>query len=437
MSKLPRVILVGRPNVGKSTLFNRLADNIKSLTYDYAGVTRDFLTDTVCWQDTCMELVDSGGISIRPFEDPLQERVRQVSLALVESADLIVFVCDAQVGVTVDDLALSQFLRKLSIPLLLVLNKSDTQALDEEQYTFMKLGFGNIFSISALHGKGIADLLQAMVDNAKIRVQRVAQEPVYRVVLLGKPNVGKSSLMNLLLKSERSIVSDIPGTTREAISENVNFFKETLQLTDTPGIRRKRSIDEPLEELMVKSAFRAVKHADIILLMVDGTEGDLSNQELKLAFYAFQDQHKALILLINKEDIVEDVNRIDLESEIEYYHHFLKKIPRLNISCKTGQNINRIFPLIKEVWQRHSQTFDDVELSLLLKSALEKKPLYHNGVLLKLHSVKQVKSDPITIVLKVNKPDWFGESQLGFLENVLRQHYDLVGVPIQFVVRTK
>ncbi len=437
MSKLPRVILVGRPNVGKSTLFNRLADNIKSLTYDYAGVTRDFVTDTVCWQNTCMELVDSGGISTRAFEDPLQERVRQVSLALVESADLIIFVCDAQSGVTTDDLALAQLLRKLSIPILLVLNKSDTQALDEEQYTFMKLGFGDIFSISALHGKGIADLLQAMVDNAKIRVGRVEEEPAYRVVLLGKPNVGKSSLMNLLLKSERSIVSDIPGTTREAISENVNFFKETLQLTDTPGIRRKRSIDEPLEELMVKSAFRAVKNTDIVLLMIDGTEGVISNQELKLAFYAFEDQHKALILLINKEDIVEDLNRIDLESEIEYYHHFLKKIPRLHISCKTGQNITRVLPLIKEVWNRHNQTFNDVELSLLLKSALEKKPLYHNTVPLKLHSVKQVKTAHITIVLKVNKPDWFGESQLAFFENVLRQHYDLIGAPIQFVVRTK
>lgn len=437
MSKLPRVVFVGRPNVGKSTLFNRLADNIKSIVYDYEGVTRDFVTDTVCWQDTCMELVDSGGISMKTFNDPLQERVRQVGLSLIESADLVLFVCDAQVGITTDDQAVAKFLRKLSVPVLLVLNKADTAAAEQEQYTFSQLGFDTILPVSALHGTGIAELLQAMVDNARIRVERVQEEPAYRVALLGKPNVGKSSLMNELLKKERTLVSDIPGTTREAVSENVNFFKETLQLTDTPGIRRRRSIDEPLEELMVKTAFRAVKHSDIILLMIDGTEGDISNQELKLAFYAFEQQHKALIVLINKEDIVEDVNRIDLEHEMEYYQHFLKKIPRLNISCKTGHNINKILPLIKQVWERYNQTFDGQQLSVTLKEALVRRPLYHKTERLRLYSVKQVGSAPITIVLTVNQPDWFGESQLKYFENVMRQNYDLVGVPIRFVVKKR
>lgn len=435
MSKLAKVVIVGRANVGKSTLFNRLSVNVKSLTLDFAGVTRDFLSDVIFWQGFSFELIDSGGISLKRVEDSLSEKVRQVALSLVEKADLVLFVCDGKVGLLPEDREINKFLQKQNKDVIVVINKIDSHEAQERRYEFEKLGHEVLVEVSAQHGTGSGDLLDAVVQKiAKKEVSYQEDEPAFSVALLGKPNVGKSSLMNYLLEEERSIVAKEAGTTREAISERLRFYKETIQLTDTPGIRRKRGVTDLLETLMVKSSFRAVDNANIILLMIEGTEGQLSDQELKLAFYAFE-HDKALILLINKDDLVTDQQRADLEFDAEKYKHFLKKIPTLIISCKTGKNVGKILPLVQKVWQRSTQSFTSEQLTELFKNALIKTPLYYSSHRLAVRKVKQIRKAPLTFLVLVNDPKWFGQSQLSFFENVMRAHFDLVGVPVKLIPR--
>jgi GTP-binding protein len=434
MSKLPQVVIVGRTNVGKSTLFNRLSTDVKSMTLDYEGVTRDFVHDTVCWQDVCFELIDSGGISVAKVHDELSERVRQLGFKLIERADLILFAVDGTVGLTNDDRQLVQFVRKTGKPIILVVNKMDTKAAEQLLYEWQKVGIKDVCPISAQHGTGIAELLEAIIKTVPSTSAYQEQEPKYSIVFLGKPNVGKSSLMNLLLEQERTLVSTIAGTTREAITEPIQFYQETIALTDTPGIRKKRAIDETLEQMMVKSSFRAVQNASIVLLMVDAAEGQISDQELKLAFYCFQ-EGKAIILLFNKDDLMTDLNRADLKFDLSRYDYFIKKVPSLAISCKTGKNVGKILSLVKKVWEKYSHDFGSSEIDRILKTALRNTPLYHRSHMLKLFKAEQVKNAPPTIVLRVNEPDWFGPSQLSFFENVLRNELDLVGVPVRFVVK--
>lgn len=435
MSTLAKVVIVGRMNVGKSTLFNRLSIDVKSITLDYAGVTRDFISDVVSWKGISFELIDSGGISFRKMQDPIAEQVRQLGISLLSKADVIIFVCDGMVGLTPDDREIAELIRKMGKDVILVINKIDNKQLEDQAIEFYPLGFKNMLTISASHAKGIGELLDAIVDSVSTK-NIFHNEPQinYRMVLLGKPNVGKSSLMNLLLERERSLVADQPGTTREAISEPIQFYKETIQVTDTPGVRRRRSIKEQLETMMIKTSFRAVEKSDVVLLMVDGSQAQLSDQELNLAFYAFE-QYKALILLINKADLIDDEKQKELERSFELYHHFLKKVPMLTISCQTGKNVGKILPLVKTVWERYNQTFPTEEINTVLKRALRKTPLYHKTFLLYLYRVQQIKKAPITLILFVNEPAWFGESQLKFFENALRAQYDLKGIPIKFIVR--
>jgi len=439
MSTLRRVVIVGRPNVGKSTLFNRLSSDIKSIAYDYAGVTRDFLKEIITWDNHTFDLIDTGGMSMRRQQDDMLEQTRQVALALVKTADVVLFVCDGISGLLPEDREIAKELHKLGKPVVMVVNKMDNSKAYNVHFEFERLGHGKPLDISAQHARGIAELLEAVVsflpkisseDSSKVEVK----PPKYKIVLLGKPNVGKSSLMNLLLKQERSIVRDEPGTTREAIAERITFYQEDLLLTDTPGIRRKRSIDEPLEQLMVRSSFRALDRADIVLMLIDASEKEFCHQELKLMFYAFN-EGKAVILLFNKTDLSSDYSRDRMIASMDEYKHFMKKIVSLNISCLTGQNIGKILPAMEKVWSHHSHTFDEDEITNLFKEALERKPLYHNTMLLALRRVKQIGTAPITLLMIVNVPDWFGSSQLTFFENILRKHVDLKGAPVRFVVR--
>ena len=317
MSKLPKVVIVGRANVGKSSLFNRLSTSVKSLTLDYSGVTRDFISDVVSWDGLAFELIDSGGISLKKSQDPLTEKVRQIALMLIEQADLVLFVCDGKTGYLPEDRDINKMIHKMGKDTIVVVNKIDATITQDHMYEFQRLGAGIVIPVSAQHGTGSGDLLETIVEKLKNKqVNHVPEVPKFNVVLLGKPNVGKSSLMNLMLERERSIVNQEPGTTREPITEQLRFYQESIQLTDTPGIRRKRGVTETLETMMVKTSFKAVERADIVLMMLDGTEAQLSDQVLKLAFYAFEN-NKAVILLINKDDIMDDYMHAEFEHDCE------------------------------------------------------------------------------------------------------------------------
>lgn len=434
MKSLYRVVIVGRTNVGKSTLFNRLSTSAKSITYDVSGVTRDFITDEVTWMNRNFELIDTGGISFRKTTDVIAEQVRAKALAMVEQSDVLLMVIDASVPLTPEDLEIAAFIRKQRKPVILVSNKIDARGAKEYEYEAEQLGFKTRIGISAIHGRSIDAVLDAICDALPEKSAREIKQPLFNVVFLGKPNVGKSTLMNLLLKQERSIVTPQAGTTREPINERVTFYQEDILLTDTPGVRRKRSIEEPLETLMVRSSFKALDRAHIVLLLIDGSQPEISDQEWKLAFYAFE-HHKALIVLYNKQDLATQASKKDLGFSNELYEHFLKKIPQLQISCKTGDNVGKIMPLVNKIWQHYSQTFNNDELNLLFKEALRERPLYHKTQLLKVHNAAQISTAPITIRMIVNEPSWFGDSQLGFFEAMMRKEYDLKGVPVKFIVR--
>jgi GTPase len=437
MAGLPRVVLVGRTNVGKSTLFNRLAVDAKSLTYDYAGITRDFISDVVSWSGKDFELIDTGGVSLRKTQDTLLRQVRAQALSLIDTAAFILFVCDATVGILPEDREIARVLQKKGIPVLLVVNKVDTQISKEHVHEFSQLGFDLIVPLSAQHGTGIGELLHALVAHLPQTVSPEEVEVKCRVMLLGKPNVGKSSLMNLLLKQERTLVSPQAGTTREAITERLRFYKEDFQLTDTPGLRRKRSIEDPIEKLMAKSALGALEHTDIALLLVDASQGSISDQELKLAFYAFTKLYKGLLILFNKDDLLDEDSKYQLEHSCDAYRYFLKKIVTLPISCITERNIGKIMPLVDTLCKRYSQTLPEQEITILFHEHLERKPLFHKTNRLILYKVYQVATAPITLLLTVNYTEWFGPSQLAFFESIVRKNFEVQGVPIKFVVRKK
>jgi GTP-binding protein len=433
--KLPRVIIVGRMNVGKSTLFNRLSVNAKSMTFDYEGVTRDFIKDIITWRDHTFELIDTGGISITKSSDEIQEQVRQRALGLLGSAELLLLVCDGTVGMTNEDRDIAKVCRKVGKKIILVVNKSDNKKSQEHEYDFDKLGIKPTISLSALHGSATGDLLDAICDALPAPVDVVEEaEPTCKIVILGKPNVGKSSLMNLLLKEERAIVSPVAGTTREAIAEKITFYKQDLLLTDTPGIRRKRSINQTLETMMVKSSFRAVEHADLILLLIDSSSDAIADQELKLAFYVFE-HYKSLIIIFNKDDLSTPGIKQDMDRSLSVYHYFLKKIPQLHISCKDEKNVGKVLPLVKKVYENSCRKIADDELTMLIKEALRKKPLYFNTMVINVLRVRQIAINPVTIVLISHTPEWFGPTQLGFFDNIIRAKYELQGAPIKFLTR--
>lgn len=438
MNTKSSVVIVGRPNVGKSTLFNRLSVDVKSITYDEAGVTRDILKDTVQWHNKFFTLIDTGGISLRKTTDPIFEKARLLALSMMEQADIVLMVCDGKVGAVPEDSEIVKLLHKMGKKVILVINKIDSNVAKEMTHEFRQFGFKHSVAVSAQHGQGIGDLLDMITDLLPAETGNVTDEKLgCKVVLLGKPNVGKSSLMNLLLKKERSIVADVPGTTREALSERVTFYQEDILVTDTPGIRKKHAVTEDLETMMVKSSFRALEDADVVLLLIDASEGKLADQELKLAFYAFTQKFKGLVILFNKSDLKTAETQERLEFHMEEYEYMLDKVPQLTISCKTEKNVGKILPLVKQVCDRYNQRFNNEDLTRLFKEALAKKPLYAKTKLLELYKVEQIKTGPLTLLLFVNTPEWFGASQLTFLENVLRREHDLKGVPVRFVTRKR
>lgn len=437
MSAYSTVAIVGRMNVGKSTLFNRLSSSVKGLTLDYPGVTRDVLKDRVTWRGKTFELLDTGGINLRKSSDELVEKVRKQVVESIEHAQLVLLVIDGSIGVTHEDREVAHYLHSLKIKTILVVNKSDRNETQERIYEANALGFRDIILVSAQHGRGIDELLERITDVLPDQTAAEAEAPAYRIMLLGRPNVGKSSLMNALLNYERSIVSAQPGTTREPVTESISFYKESLALTDSPGIRRKRGITTELEKMMIKSAFQSLKDTDLVALLIDATQKNLVDQDLKLAFYSFEEQYKSLVILINKYDLATPENQEELDESFKEYKHLIRKVPVLRISAKTGKNVGKVLPLFHEVWQNSNREFTEAELTALFNSSLRDRPLVHTKHFLALHRAFQIKKAPITIVLEVYNTLYWKKSHVAFFENLLRKHYQLLGAPIRLIVRAR
>lgn len=430
--KYPKVLLVGRTNVGKSTLFNRIVNQKKSIVFDQEGVTRDYIEEVMTWHDKPFSFIDTGGMQFRKGINAIDALVFEKVASLFEAAKVILFVVDIKAGVTHEDRQIAKKLHKTGCPVILLLNKADnTSALRENEGEFRSLGFEEMIPTSALHGMGILDVLDRTVAllPQTTKDQEVVK-PSYHVAIIGKPNVGKSSLMNLLIHQERSIVSDVAGTTREAISETVYHCDDLIQVTDTAGIRKKARVTEDLETLMVKNAMQSVRTADIVILVIDASQGTLSDQELKLLFMVYEAK-KPVMIVYNKTDLVTDYSEIMLEHSQEEYDFILKKISSISISCLTKKNVGKIFNHIQKVLDRCKQDFNTTEVDEVVKLELESKPLYHSRIKLKLFKIRHVEGKIPTFVLHVNHPRWFGPSELGCIENILRKHYDLKGCPLE------
>lgn len=432
----PKVLLVGRTNVGKSTLFNRLAEERRSMVFDREGVTRDYVQEDVTWDGHTFSLIDTGGLVFHRASDAITKTVQEIVIKLLDEAGIILFVVDGKCGLLDEDRKIAQTLRKTNKPVFVLVNKADNNnALEENMPEFFSLGFKQIIPVSGIHGIGIGALLRAIVAALPVHETFVAVTPSYNVAIIGRPNAGKSSLMNLLIQHERSIVSDVAGTTREPVTAMTYHLNDLIQFTDTAGVRRSRKIDDDLEGLMVKSSLAAVRDANIVVMMIDVSEGKIADQELKLLFYAYE-QRKMLIVVFNKTDLLDEYTRQTIQQSVDEYEFILKKVPQVWVSCATKRNVIKIFAEIQNVWRRSQQEFDQVHVDELLKRELLTKHLYHNELQLKVTHVVPMKNATVpTFFLHVNFPEFFGKSELNCVENILRRNYDLLGCPVRLATK--
>jgi GTP-binding protein len=440
-NKYPVVSLVGRANVGKSSLFNCFARNTRSLVFDYPGVTRDCVRETIALHDatnneTVIELVDTGGLS-GAQADGFEELVFSAARNVIIESTLVVLLVDGTVGVQEADIKLVRMLYALRKEVIVAVNKIDCSTAQERFGEFYTLGVKRVVKVSAQHRIGIDELEEMIITyiGASTKQDWTPATPSYRVTIIGKPNVGKSSLLNKLLGYDRALVSPQAGTTREAVTSPVQFYQQTILVSDTPGIRQKHGVTDDLEKCMVHTAFEQLKDADIVVLVIDGTAGILCDQELKLAFYAWKEQHKGLIIIRNKADNITAENDRALEQQKESYKHLCDNVPWLTISCLSGKNVGKVVPLIDKVWQRHSTLLPHMAVKELIQQQFQKTPIFRLRQKLMVEKIEQIGVAPMTFLVKTNKPTLFDDAARGFLERLLRTHFDLLGVPLRLVIR--
>jgi GTP-binding protein len=464
----PVVALVGRPNVGKSTLFNRLVGERLAVVDNIPGTTRDRLMAESEWNGVVFDLVDTGGIDptqASQGKEPLSigsadfiEQIRFQAELAIEEADAILFITDADSGVTPADQEVARILRRrqkgrgprpkegsvaqaqdgaLFPPVLLVVNKADSQARRDQAYQFYELGIGEPYPISAQHGTGTGDMLDALVELLP-KGGEEAEDDTVKIAIVGKPNAGKSSLLNRLLGQERAIVSPIPGTTRDAVDTRMEYDGIAITLIDTAGIRRRGKIEPGVEKYSVLRSLMAIERADVVLLVLDAESG-ITAQDTHIAGFILE-AWKSAVVIVNKWDAIEkDSNTMEeMSRKIRQELNFMPFVPLLFTSALTGQRIDQVLPLALRVQEERLVRLSTSQLNQILQKAQDIHPAPSvAGRQLKIYYGTQVRSDPPTFLLYVNDPQLAHFTYTRFLENRLREHYPFLGTPVRLVMRPR
>lgn len=435
--KKPLVAIVGRPNVGKSTLFNKLCGKRISIVKDEPGVTRDRIYGDAEWCGYSFSLVDTGGLDVKNKSDFQLNITKQAELA-VELADVVVMLVDGKEGLVPADHDAANFLRKYNVPVVLVVNKLDNNEM-EKSYEFYELGLGEPMVISAEQSLGIGDMLDVVVSKFKVRVSPDEDKEKIKIAIVGKPNAGKSSLLNRLTNSNRVMVSNVAGTTRDAIDTPFKYNNRDYVLIDTAGIRRKRSVEnESVELYSVIRAFEAVRRADVVLIVVDCADG-LTEQDVRIAGYVHE-QGKPSIIVMNKWDTIEKddktINKFNekLSEDLKFMSYFTP----LYVSALNGQRVNKIMETVEKVYENTNRRIGTSVLNNILSEAvLTNEPPMKSGKRCKIYYITQASVAPPTFVFFVNDKNLIHFSYERYLENCIRKAVDFSGTPIKIIIKSK
>ncbi len=435
---IPVVAIVGRPNVGKSALFNKLVGARLSIVEDTPGVTRDRIYATAEWRAKNFMLIDTGGIEpVR--EDIILTQMRRQAEMAIDTADCIIFLTDIQTGLTADDHEIAAMLHRSGKPIVLCVNKVDQLGTPPmEFYEFYNLGLGEPVAVSSVHGNGTGDLLDEVYKYLSFDEEDETENAPIKVALLGKPNVGKSSLTNKLLGEERCIVSNIPGTTRDAVDALYTCEEGTFSLIDTAGIRKKKKVEESVEKYSVLRSYMAVERADVCVIMLDANEG-VTEQDTKIAGYA-NDQGKALVVAVNKWDAIEkETNTMEnMRKQILKDLSFMSFAPIVFISALEGQRLQQLISVVKAAYEENKRRISTGMLNDVLNDATARvQPPSDKGRRLKIYYMTQASTQPPTFVFFVNRKDLFHFSYQRYLENKIRDTFGFKGTPIRFIIRER
>ncbi|ETT81159.1 ribosome biogenesis GTPase Der [Viridibacillus sp. FSL R5-0477] len=432
----PVVAIVGRPNVGKSTIFNRIVGERVSIVEDIPGVTRDRIYSSADWLTHEFNIIDTGGIDIG--EEPFLDQIRHQAEIAMDEADVIILMTNGREGVTLADEHVARILYKTKKPVVLAVNKIDNPDMREMMYDFYSLGFGEPFPISGSHGLGLGDLLDEVAKHFPEDDEEQYGDDVIKFSLIGRPNVGKSSLVNAFLGDERVIVSDIAGTTRDAIDSPYEFDGQEYVIIDTAGMRKKGKVYETTEKYSVLRALRAIERSDVVLVVLNGEEG-IQEQDKKIAGYAHE-AGKAVIIVVNKWDAVEkDEKTMNHTTKvIREQFQYLDYAPIVFVSAKTKKRVHSLLPVVNRANENHSMRIQSSILNEVIADAVARNPApTDKGRRLRIYYVTQVAIKPPTFVVFVNEPELMHFSYERFLENRIRETFDFEGTPIRLITRAR
>ncbi|MEO1288371.1 MAG: ribosome biogenesis GTPase Der [Chloroflexota bacterium] len=454
MARKPIVALVGRPNVGKSTLFNRLVGERRAVTHDIPGTTRDRLQGETFWNGIDFHIVDTGGIEIyQPKgvrdESPLAEgskdfieEIKTQALLAIEEADAIIMLVDNQHGVTGADETIAEILRRTDKPIVVAANKADTRKAHDDALDFYGLGVGQVVPISSIHGLGVGDLLDVLIEHLREIIQQFPEDEEddehLKVAIVGRPNAGKSTLLNKLIGKERAIVSNVAGTTRDAIDTTIQWHGQPVTIIDTAGIRRRGRIEPGVEQFSVIRAMSAIERCDVAILVIDGELG-VTEQDEHIAGFVL-DQYKSIVIAINKWDAVtkDAFTMTEFTKEVRERLHFIPWAPMIFISALTGQRIHSVLDTVYSVWQNRFARLPTSDLNQILRDAMEHHaPPTKGQRRLKIFYGTQVRTDPPIFLLHINDKKLMHFTYERFLENRIRSEYPFEGTPIRISLRER